>query len=617
MTFMKRILLLIALTIAAACVHAAVPVERSQTVVYINGEKFYIHTVRKGDTLYAIARCYEISEQTLLEYNPAAADGLKIDQTLRIPLLQKQDEEQRPLTAKEVKRRKKTFIEHVVAPGETLYAVSRRYEISVETILEDNEGLDPRSLNVGRTLLIRKKEIGRTDEEQTRSELTQYAEVLTGAEAAASGYVYYVVQPRETVYSLARRYGMTEQEFIALNDLQDGLKAGAIIRVPNGSPAVEAPDQTIDPADTTDMTGETAQPAEIVFRALRPSERLQVALLLPLSSESGSPNANFTAFYQGFLLGLETVKSRGYSVDLNLFDTRRSPERVEQLTREPRFRQAQLIVGPVYEQDMLPVIRYAEEQGIPVVTPLADLKEVGSDALFQMAPPESHKYDKLASLLDKEADITLIRTAHNDREFEKEILDQLQGRSYEYYDYQSVQGADYASRSDLTPLLKRHDKHLFFVLADNEVDVDRILASLASAQTNMQARGFGNPEYTVVGHARWNRYANIDRTTFFKNRVVLFSIFHAKRDSEEIRRFDTEYIRAFGSMPNLYSYRGYETAVIFCPGMYSDIEYDMEGRRYKPLQTTYTFRQEPDSPTRVNQEWVRMNYNSDFTITLE
>lgn len=616
MTFMKRILLLIALTIAAACVHAAVPVERSQTVVYIDGEKFYIHTVRKGDTLYAIARCYEVSEQTLLEYNPSAADGLKIDQTLRIPLLKKQDEE-RPLTAKEEKRRKKTFIEHTVAPGETLYAVSRRYEISVETILEDNENLDPRNLSVGQTLLIRKKEIGRTDEEQIRSELTQYAEALNGAEAPASGYAYYVVQPRETVYSLARRYGMTEQEFIALNDLQDGLKAGAIIRVPCESP-VAATDQPTAPADTTGVTeGETTPPAEIVFHALRPSERLQVALLLPLSAESGTPNTNFTAFYQGFLLGLETVKSRGYSVDLNLFDTRRSPERVEQLTQEPRFRQAQLIVGPVYEQDMQPVIRYAEERGIPVVTPLADLKEVGSDALFQMAPPESHKYDKLASLLDKEADITLIRTERNDREFEKEILDQLQGRSFEYYDYQSVQGADNASRSDLTPLLKRHDKHLFFVLADNEVDVDRILASLASAQTNMQARGFGNPEYTVVGHARWNRYVNIDRTTFFKNRVVLFSIFHAKRDSEEIRRFDTEYIRAFGSMPSLYSYRGYETAVIFCPGMYSDIEYDMEGRRYKPLQTTYTFRQEPNSPTHVNQEWVRINYNSDFTITLE
>ncbi len=45
-TQMKRVLLLIALTIAAACLHAAVPVERSQTVVYISGEKFYIHTVQ-------------------------------------------------------------------------------------------------------------------------------------------------------------------------------------------------------------------------------------------------------------------------------------------------------------------------------------------------------------------------------------------------------------------------------------------------------------------------------------------------------------------------------------------------------------------------------------------
>lgn len=613
---MKRVLLLIALTIAAACLHAAVPVERSQTVVYINGEKFYIHTVRKGDTLFAIARCYNISESTLLEYNPTAADGLKIDQTLRIPLVKKQDGE-RPLTAKEEKRRKKTFIEHTVAPGETLYAVSRRYEISVETILEDNEGLDPRHLTVGRTLLIRKKEIGRTDEERTRSELTQYAEALNHAGASASGYAYYVVQPRETVYSLSRRFGMTEQEFIALNDLQEGLKAGAIVRVPCETPVTETPEPMTDPADTTGMQGETTTPAEIVFRALRPSERLQVALLLPLSSESGTPNPNFTAFYQGFLLGLEAVKNRGYSVDLNLFDIRKSPARIEALLQNPQFREARLIVGPVYEEHAEPVVRYAEEQGIPVVTPLADLKQLESDALFQMAPPESHKYDKLASLLEAGGNVTLIRTEHNDPEFEREILDRLQDRAFEYYDYQSVQGADFARRSDLTPLLKRYDKHLFFVLSDNEVDVDRILASLASAQTNLQARGFSAPEYTVVGNARWNRYANIDRTTFFKNRVVLFSIFHAKRDSEEVRRFDTEYIRAFGSMPNLYSYRGYETAVIFCPGMYSDIEYDMEGRRYKPLQTTYTFRQEPNSPTHVNQEWVRINYNSDFTITLE
>ncbi len=411
---------------------------------------------------------------------------------------------------------------------------------------------------------------------------------------------------------------MTEQEFIALNDLQEGLKAGAIVRVPCETPVAETPEPTIDPADTTGMQGETTPPAEIVFRALRPSERLQVALLLPLSSESGTPSPNFTAFYQGFLLGLEAVKNRGYSVDLNLFDIRKSPARIEALLQNPQFREARLIVGPVYEEHAEPVVRYAEEQGIPVVTPLADLKQLESDALFQMAPPESHKYDKLASLLEAGGNVTLIRTEHNDPEFEREILDRLQDRAFEYYDYQSVQGADFARRSDLTPLLKRYDKHLFFVLSDNEVDVDRILASLASAQTNLQARGFSAPEYTVVGNARWNRYANIDRTTFFKTGSCSS---RSSTPSGTARRcgVSTPSTSALSApCPTSTPYRGYETAVIFCPGMCSRHPSTiMEGRRYKPLQTTYTFRQEPNSPTHVNQEWVRINYNSDFTITLE
>ncbi len=614
---MKKVLLLIAFMIGYADrTVTALPIERSQTVVYIDGEKFYVHTVRSGETLYAIARCYQVSEQTLLRYNPGAADGLKADQTIRIPM---RTEEERPLTAKEEKKLKKTFIRHTVASGETLYAIARRYEISVDTILEDNANVDPRHLSVGQTLLIRKKGIGRTGEEQTQAELEQYAERLNRhASAPETGYDYYVVQPKETVYSLSRRYGMSEQEFIELNELQNGLKAGAIIRVPNGKSAEPA---AVEPADTLKFETVDTLPAapavkEVNFRSLRPAETLRIAMLLPLTSK-GAVNTNFSAFYQGFLLGLEEVKSRGYSVDLHLYDTQRSRDKVEAILEEPAFREARLIVGPVYEEDLEPVLRYAEERELPVVTPLADLKKVDSDALFQMAPNETHKYDKLQPLLKEGAPITLIRTSRTDKEFEAEIRKQLEGYSFEYYDYQSVQGADFASRSDLTPLLKRHDKHLFIVLADNEVEVDRILASLASAQTNLQARSQSAPDYCVIGNARWNRYTNIDRTTFFKNRVVLFSIFHAKRDAEIVRQFDARYIRAFGAMPNLYSYRGYETAVIFCPGMYSDIEYDMEGRRYKPLQTTYHFRQEPSSRTHVNQEWVRVNYNSDFTITLE
>ncbi len=593
---------------------------KSQQIVYINGVKYYIHTVEAGQSPESVAQSYGISLEELQKANPAMNRELVAEQTLKIPVsLSSVKQKEQPRSSKEEKRLKREFVKHKVAAGETLYAISRRYTISVDAILEDNPEADPQHLSIGQVLLIRKSEIGRTDDSTAREEMEEYGERLNQA-TRGDGFIYHVVEPKETIYGISRRYGVGVDELIALNQLEGVLKAGAIIKVPdpNDQPEEQIEEEPLNPEEELEEPIiENEEPVEVVFQALRSSEVLHTALLLPLTSD-GKANRNFTAFYQGFLMGLEDVKRAGYSVELSLFDTQKSLTRVEEITTDEHFLQAQLIVGPVYADGIEPVLRHAEREAIPVVTPLGDLSQISSDALFQMAPTDEHKYDKLAELIDeKESLITLIRTERVDKEFEAEILEQLGTRSYQYYDYASVQGVENAERSDLTPLLQQHDKHLFFVLADNEVDVDRILASLSSAYANMVARSLGSPHYTVVGNTRWNRYSNIDRTSYFKNRVVLFSLLHAKRDAEVVKEFDSRYIRSFGSMPNLYSYRGYETAVIFCRGMFSDIEYDMEGRRYRPLQTTYTFRQEGESLTHLNQEWVRVNYNPDFTITTE
>ncbi len=618
---MKRFFLMLAMELllvsaAGTTATAAVPQKRSQNIVYIDGKKYYIHIVEAGETLSSIGRLYATSEDELLRLNPTAGDGLKSDQTLKIPFAGSSTE--RVMSKKEIKEQKKNFTEHIIAPGETLYGIARRYEISVEILMEDNPDADPLHLSIGGRLWVRKKAIGHTDEQTTQAELSRYEEMLnrlSGQEA----YRYHLVQPKETIYSLARRYGISEEELISLNNLEGVLKRGTILRIPNpeaSAPVIEQIDSLLTDSLANLLPNQPRVPRELLLKALTPAQRLKVALLLPLTIE-GRANRNVAAFYQGFLIGLEEVKSHGYSVDAMLYDTKRSLVEVERIVNESDFREAHLIVGPIYADGIEPILRYAEQAEIPVVTPLADLSVCNSDVLFQMAPTDAHKYDKLQPLLEADATITLIRTKNNDSEFEQEILQELAGRNYQYYDYESVQGVEHAERSDLTPLLKEHDKHLFFVLSDNEVDVDRILASFASAQTNMQARSQRVPEFTVVGSTRWNRYTNIDRTTFFKNRVVLFSIFHAKRDAEQVRQFDTRYIQAFGAMPTLYSYRGYETAMIFCPGMFSDIEYNMEGRRYHPLQTSYTFGREGESLTHINREWVKVTYNPDFTISVE
>ena len=135
---------------AGANLYAQEPqsIEKSQTIVYINGAKYYVHNVRHGETLYSLAKTYGVAE------HPQLAQGLKADQSLKIPVVETGVVVQEQLSPKKLK---KTFDQHTVQKGETLYGISKRYAISVETIMEDNPGLDPIHLKPGSVILIRKR----------------------------------------------------------------------------------------------------------------------------------------------------------------------------------------------------------------------------------------------------------------------------------------------------------------------------------------------------------------------------------------------------------------------------------------------------------------------------
>ncbi len=582
---------------------------KSETIVYINGAKYYIHTVQAGETLYGLAKTYGVGEQVILENNPSIARGLQTDTNIKIPYVAAAPE------PKSERKLRKTFDFHYVAKGETLYAISRQYEIPVKTLLEDNPNLDPLHMRLGERILIRKKQIGSEDEAGTQEQWEEYRQSLNSV--ADAGTSYHIVHPGETFYSLSRRFGITEEELSRLNGgLKPAeLKAGAMIVVP-GTGRTE-----IAAADTLrqDSLPALREVEPIEFRALRRSDPLNVALLLPVSV-NGQANDNYLDFYQGFLLGLDSVKQKsGYSVNVELFNTARDTARIREIVSDAAFRKADLVVGPVYEEGLETVVRFAEEKRIPVVSPLANIERMNSDVLFQLAPDPARKYEKVEDLVGDGKRVTLIYTSTTDKEFEREVLALLGNRPFERYNYRyehpSSRGAN--SPSDLTPLLENDADNVFVILSDNEVDVDRILAALASADTSITARGRTAPRFTVLGNARWNRYNNLDRAIFFKDRVVFISTYHAKRDSEAVKAFDRIYLRSFGMLPTLFSYRGYDTAMIFAPAMYGDIEYDLEDRRFTPLQTTYLFSQPEGRANHVNHNWTRVNYHNDFTITIE
>lgn len=613
MKIFKRIitagLLLSTLTVTAV---EFMPVEKSPVIVFINGKKYYVHTVKSGDTLYSIAKKYEVGESTIRECNPGVADGLRIDQTVKIPV-----PESALNNARTEKKRKKDFITHKVLAGQTLYAIARDYNISVAQLREDNPSVNPQALTIGETLWIRRNAMGSSNEQQAQAEMAEYADNLNKV-TDDDGYDHHVVKPGETVYSLSRRYGITEAEFAQLNDLSQGLKAGAIIRIPR---AKQESEQTEVADNTTLQTADI----DVTFQRLDAMQPLNVALMLPMNINS-KPNASYVEFYQGFLLGLDDVKKK-YNGDtkLTVYNTAHDQLKVQQIVGSTMFEDTNLIVGPVYEDELNPVLQYAYKHSVPVVSPLANITAVQSPVLYQLSPAVEKKYEKIGNLIDGGRDIYLIYASSNDKEFEQEILRELHGRPYAAYNYSFTdqkstfkpRNAEAKPIESMDDILKSEKPCLFIVLANAETDVDRILGTISSSKVALTDRSEPSAQYVVLGTSRWGRFNNIDHTSYFNNNVVMISTYHAKRDSKAVREFDSRYIEAYGALPSLYAYRGYDTAMIFCAGMRGDIDYKMLDKRYTPLQTTYKFVGGENGERYINQEWVRVNYNSNYTITLE
>jgi len=571
--------------------------QKSETIVYIGGEKFYIHTVQPGQTLYSIARLYGVSEQTLVAYNPTMADVLKADQNVKIPVPAPQMQpDEAPLTARQEKKLRKKFILHTVEAHETLYAISKRYGISVETLLEDNENLDPTHLTIGGTLLVRKKEVGKTSNAENLAELEEYKEKLNSV--PTDGFRYYVVRPGDTMYSLAHANRTTEQ---TLSELNEGLssatlKAGAIIKLPTADAPAEQPADTL-----------TVRPPAEKLLTLAPDAALR-CVTAAARHDRRAPQCQLYRILSGISAGRRPAPPRRPVGTARRFRHDARSREGRDTRRRQRSRPLATDRRPRVRRRSAPVLRIAEQEGIPVVSPLATIDHTHSDVLFQMAPDPARKYAKLARPLNSGRRVVLIYSQHTDTAFEQAVKALIPDVGYETFRYE--QGSNIGS------ILSARDSALLVVLSGKETEVDSILAALASASSNIIARGHSAPQYDVIGGPHWNRFGNIDRNLFFKNRVNFISTYHAKRDDERIRTFDNRYISAFGSLPTLYSYRGYDAAVLFGSAMFDDINGFFDDETFTPLQTPYRFTRTADG-NRVNTEWVRVVYNDNYTITLE
>jgi LysM repeat protein len=165
----------------------------------INGKVFVIHRVEEKETLYAISRRYGVSVGQILEYNTTADAGLEVGQILKVPYVPRSKPQPQQGNL------------HKVAEKETLFSISRLYNVSVDELKQWNS-LQDNSLAVGQELVIKKKDAAVA------------ATVLPQVQSVQN---VHTVAAKETLFSIARQYGVTVQQIKEWNSLTtEELKVG-------------------------------------------------------------------------------------------------------------------------------------------------------------------------------------------------------------------------------------------------------------------------------------------------------------------------------------------------------------------------------------------------------
>ncbi|WP_264565242.1 peptidoglycan endopeptidase [Flavobacterium sp. N3904] len=199
------------------------------SVSVFSQDKNIKHTIVKGETISSIAQKYNVSAASIYKLNPKAKKTLQLNQVLLIPNSNSKSKETVSVSAKIID------INHEVLPKETLYGITKQYKTTAELLYKANPQLEAEGLKIGQTIVIpatglTEKEISNVSQKTTAAENT----VLTAT---------HKVKPKESLYVIAKDYGITVKELKEINPQigKKGLKAGQIIVIPaNGKIASEA-----------------------------------------------------------------------------------------------------------------------------------------------------------------------------------------------------------------------------------------------------------------------------------------------------------------------------------------------------------------------------------------
>ena len=486
----------------------------------INGKEYYVHTIQKGQTVYSLTKLYGVTEKDIYAANPGAESGITAGKDLLIPILK---------------------------PGTT-------------------------TTPTGTTPTTTTTSTPPTTNPPVKPPVQTHPNAIK--------YLTHTVSKSETLYGLSKHYGVTVESIIAANpDVVNGLKAGMVIRIPQGSdaPLVEVETKN-EPKEEKEETEEVKTPVSTVVavpdlgnkfktkkdcvnNALKKKE-YTVALLVPFGNNPRPDNKQARVafqFYAGVQLAQQMYLPKEISIDWEVYNTGESDDSVTiaRLISTGALDNADIILGPLYTSGLYQVAAYAASRKIPVLSPTSRLSAIldGNPYVIKTTPsPESFLVGLAEYMVQRFDHIILVEPSGVEDSLTMRALEKEVNALINVGSRNSIKSVSYIEAGKASPmdLVKPGVRNLIYYPTKKELTVTNFLTGLRKLKSS--------DKVSIMGDESWLRFRNFD-PDYYSNVGLMVPILHFSAPQVAsfepfVKKFRDEY----KTDPEIYAFRGYDAA---------------------------------------------------------
>ncbi len=553
-------------------------------------QSYFLHTIEKGQSLYSISSMYNVTSADIIQLNPGCEEKIYAGQTLKIPKHQKGQSGE-------------TF--HTIQAGETLYKLTTIYKISAKAICEANPGLSAENFRIGQVILIPLNEEKTVTPSQKES-----PEMMIQEAVKPKCKEIHKVKRKETIFSVSREYGISEQELIEANpELKEGMKKGQLLCIPYPKAMVnisKKEEENINPPSNKELFEENKEIQKKI-------STVKVALILPFHEDK-----RMIEYYEGFLMAIDSLKRIGTSIDVYAYDSGKGAS-LNSILSKKELKEMNVIFGPMHQEHIKPLSEFAQKNNIRLVIPFSQKgKEVfNNPSIYQVNTPQSYLYSKVYDHFSRQfpnAHVIFIEPTIPDKDKEKFIIGFKQDLKNKGISSHTV--GENVTKDELKAILQNDKANIFIPASGNNILLIKILPQLT-----LLTRENADKNIHLFGYPEWQTYTRDHLESFFELDTYFYSSFYTNTLFPAAVRFTESYHKWYSKdltskYPN-YAMLGFDTGFFFLKGlsMYgSALENNLNKMKLTAIQTGFMFERVNNWGGFINKKVFFIHFNRNFEL---